>query len=84
MVRVTTTVGGHVFRCVVAFLAASPRSPRPRRDGGHRGDRHGLACHPPREMIPPHWLGTTREGWEVVAFGAIVPMRRSINSRQRE
>ena len=46
VVGVSTMVGGHIFRCVVASLAASRRSPRPRRDGDQRGDRvHGLACH---------------------------------------
>ena len=34
----------------------------------------------PREVIPPDWLGATRGGWERVAFGAIVPMRRTIKT----
>ena len=81
MVRVSTMVGGHVFRCVVAFLAASRRSPWPRRDGGQRGDRvHGLACHLPPRGDPAGLVGRDARGWERVAFGAIVPMGRSIES----
>ena len=80
VVRVSTMVGVHIFRCVVASLAASRRSPRPRRDGGHRDDRvHGLACHLPPRRDPAGLVGRDARGWED-AFEAIVPMRRSIKS----